>query len=128
MANKPHGRQCINVSPGKTSHLLLKKKGPPFPDVYDPANPKLGTILYVAVTDLDNTFGFKATIVPQTDKKRLALQLVSDLGAGGGDPLDGLLGVTLFIVNAIIPLNPPATYAEPVSDVPVDYISDPAAP
>ena len=33
MPNKPRGGHCINGSPGKTSYLLIKKKGPDFPAV-----------------------------------------------------------------------------------------------
>jgi hypothetical protein len=131
MPNRPQGRHCINVSAGKTSYLLLKKKGPPFPDLYDPANPapQLGSLITATVNDDDNGFYFNPTIVAQTDKKRLALKIVSGLGGGGADPLDGLLTITLFIVTGVV-LGTPTTspYTPPVVDAPVDYISDPAGP
>lgn len=127
MPNKPRCRQSINVSPGKKSYILIADKGKPFPDVYDPAHPRLGTILYFTVTDDDNGFAFNPTVVPQTDKSRLALLLVSQLPGGGTDPMDGLLTVTMNLVSSTATI-PPPTNSVPVSDVPVDYISDPAGP
>ena len=129
MANKPRGLHAINISSGRTSHILLKRKGPNFPSVADPANPGLGEILGASVVDDDNGIYFSATVVGQPgsggDRKRLALRLVSALPFGGGDPLDGLLTITLQVVTSLFPLT---TTPVEVADTPVDYISDPSAP
>src|SRR5262245_30172345 len=119
MPNKPIGQHCINVSPGKTSHLLLKKKGPNFPPVGN-AN---GNIQSAVVHDDDNIFDFTAIPVAQANLKRLALRITSNLPLGAGGPTDGLLTVTLQILQPDGSTQPLA-----VSDVPVDYIDDPNAP
>ena len=127
MPNKPNGRQCVNVSNGKTSHLLLKRKNN-FPAVANPAAPNAGEINGAVVRDDDNEFYFTATVLDQIgaggSRKRLALRLVSAIPGGGADPLEGLLTITLQIFTG--PTSPPDPL--PVSDVPVDYISDPTAP
>jgi hypothetical protein len=131
MPNKPQSRQCINVTTGKKSYLVLRKKGPPFPALFDSADPKEKTLLSVTVTDVDNGFSFTATPLPQSSQggvHRLALKLESNAPGGAGDPIDGLLGITLLIVQTLTGGFPTATTLEPATDVPVDYISDPLAP
>ena len=127
----PQSKQGINVSTGKTSYVVLRRNGDAFPDLFIAADPKTGTLLYVAVTDLNNGFSFNATPLIQTsdgNKHRLALKLVSNAPLGGADPLDGLLGITLFLVKTLSGPNPTETTPETATDVPVDYISDPSAP
>lgn len=124
MPNKPNGRQSVNVSPGKTSHLLLKRKVN-FPNVANPAAPNPGEIIGATCKDDDNGFYFTATVLPQPpNQKRLALRIVSGLPGGAGDPTDGLIAITLLIFTGVA--LPPDQ--EPVAEAPVDYISDPAAP
>jgi hypothetical protein len=126
MPHKPRPRQAVNVTVGKTSYLLIRAKGDPLA-VYDAAHPALGSVYSAVVSDADNSFYFSATPVTQADATRLALKLVSQLPGGGADPTDGLLTITLNIVNTLTTV-PPGTAPLPVTDVPVDYISDPAAP
>lgn len=131
MPGKPQSRQCINVSTGKTSYVVLRRTGTPFPDLFDATTPAANTLLYVAVTDLTNSFSFTATPLPQSSVggvHRLALKLVSNAPGGAGDPIDGLLGITLFIVDTLTGSAPTTTISQPATDVPVDYISDPSAP
>lgn len=125
MPNKPHGHHSVNVSPGTTSHLLLKKRNQ-FPVVAaDLAHPNVGEIFGAVVEDEDAGFFFNAIPIAQLDRKRLALKINSGLPSGGVDPVDGLLTVTLQQCTNTSPL----TVKEiTVSDVPVDYISDPTAP
>ena len=122
MPNKPSGRHSVNVSTGKTSHLLLKRKGN-FPLVAaNPAAPNPGEINGATVKDDDNDFYFTATVIAQTSRKRLALKIVSNKPAGGDDILDGLLSITLQIFTG------GTVDTVPVADVPVDYIDDPTGP
>ncbi|MCI0641182.1 MAG: hypothetical protein L0Y72_09055 [Gemmataceae bacterium] len=121
---KGHGRHCINVSSGKTSHLLLKRRNN-FPDVAG-ASPNAGEIVGATVKDIDpdTEFYFAAQVIAQASKKRLALKVTSNLPGGGVDPLDGVLAITLLIYTG--PSSPNDTL--PISDVPVDYISNPTGP
>ena len=124
MPNKPNGRQSLNISNGKVSHLLLKRKIN-FPLVANPAAPNPGEIIGATCKDDDNDFYFTATVVAQPpNQKRLALRIISGLPGGGGDPTDGLLAITLQIFTGAG--NPPDPV--PVADAPVEYISDPGAP
>ncbi|MGI8977616.1 MAG: hypothetical protein ACR2FY_00165 [Pirellulaceae bacterium] len=123
MPNKPNGRQSVNYSTGKTSHLLLKRKGN-FPDVANPAAPNPGEIIGATCRDDDNDFYFTATVLAQPpNKKRLALRIVSGSPGGGGDPTEGLLTVTIQIATGT-----PTPDTLPPVDAPVEYISDPGAP
>jgi hypothetical protein len=113
------------LSNGKTSHLILTRRVA-FPALGNAP----GQIAAVLVSDDDNAFTFTATPIAQAAPAvaglpyRLGLKLVSNRPAGGGDPTDGLLTVTLQVVNA----GATGTDSVPVSDVPVDYVSDPSAP
>jgi hypothetical protein len=111
-ANKPTSQHCVNVSNGKTSHLLLKAHGLNFP-----------IARFVDVYDVNNDFPFNGTIIPQVDPQRLALKIVSNLPGGGGAPTDGLLTITLYVPGLGGQLNPVQ-----VADCPVDYIDDPGGP
>ena len=127
MPNKPNARHCINVSNLRTSHLLLRRRNN-FPPVANPAAPNLGEIIGATVRDDDNEFYFGATVIDQIGgggaRRRLSLRIVSGLPPGGADPTDGLLTITLQIFTGPASLPDPL----PVSDVPVDYISDPGGP
>jgi hypothetical protein len=115
-ANKSTGNNCINVSSGTTSYILLKSHNINFPD------PTANT--FSVVKDINNDFDFKATVVVQTGRaSRLAIQLISNLPGGGGSPTDGLLTVTLTSTSSS-----GGNTTLPVADVPVDYIDDPTGP
>jgi hypothetical protein len=117
-ANKSTGQHCINVANGKGSYLLLKGHGVDFPD------PTANT-LDAIVRDINNDFTFAPTVIPQSNPRRLALKLFSNLPAGAGSaPTDGLLTITLVITSNTTS----TTTTQPVSDVPVDYINDPTGP
>jgi len=127
MPGKPRCRHCINVSSNKTSYLLLRRKVA-FPAVpVAGAAPTPGQIAGVSVQDDDNSIFFTATAISQQVDAagfRLAIKVVSNLGAGGGaDPTDGLLLITLLIANGTAVPN-----QVNVSDTPVNYISDPNGP
>jgi len=117
-ANKSTGGNCINVSSGTTSYIILKSHNINFPD------PTANTFIAV-VKDINNDFDFTASVVVQTGRAgRLAIQLISNLPGGGGSPTDGLLTVTLTSTSTTSGANTTL----PVADVPVDYIDDPAGP
>lgn len=136
MPNKPQAKQAINSANGKSSHIVLKRKTP-FPEVYNPGRPKVGTIYDVSVKDDDNhpAITFSASIVPPEQggaNKQLGIRIKTTRATDdrvraesfAGDLADGLLTVTLNIVTQLSPLVTSPTEL-PVSDVPVDYISDP---
>jgi hypothetical protein len=117
-ANKTTGGHCINVTSGKTSYVFLKSHNINFPD------PAANTFSAV-VKDINNDFTFTAFVVVQMSRPgRLALKLISTLPGGGGSPTDGLLTVTLTSTS----ISSGGNTTLPVSDVPVDYIDDPAGP
>ena len=108
--------------------MTRKRNFPPI--AVNPNNPQQGEAIDAIVvdsTDDTNEFYFKAELVGnQGNSKRMAIRLTSLLPAGGAtDPLDGLLTITLRIAQVV---NPLTIAFQQVSDVPVDYISDPNAP
>lgn len=137
MPNKPQAKQAINSVDGKSSYIVLKRKSP-FPDIYDRNRPRIGTIYAISVEDDDNVnqIRFDPHMIPQpNDNKRLGVKILTQRIARDlvpedplrGDLVDGLLTVTLYIVKALTSGEPVTSPTELlVSDVPIDYVSDPA--
>jgi hypothetical protein len=123
---KPTGRSSVNLSSGKSSHLVVKHSAN-LPDVANPAAPLLGEIVSAKCKDTTHatTIYFGATVLAQgANKKRLALRIVSGVTLGGADITEGELTVTLNLFTGTgVPEDP-----LDIENVPVEYIIDPTAP
>jgi hypothetical protein len=122
----PHSHHSINVSTGKSSHILLKHSNN-LPAVANPAAPNVGEIIGAKCKDIDNGpfyFSPNTVIAQGTNKKRLAIRIISQAPGGSADITEGTISVTLLIFTG--EFTPPDEMD--VETFHVDYISDPTSP
>jgi hypothetical protein len=122
--NMPTGNAAINSLNGKVSHLIVKAQRGDFPEAPStnilrvkkkaPADP------FGRITDLNNAgLEFDAVVI-SFKKRRVVLKLTAVTGRPVAGFLDGILSITLEVVDAAGALLDTVE----IADAPVDYIED----